>query len=115
MSRIDVKAGLSPAASDQSVLVNLLLTPSNMAGMTSGVTIVSSLGPILNQSGIAKRILSPTSAYEIPVLPVQFLQPKMVLGVQTMSNMPELGDTGQDRTGKFAQSVEEDAIDADAR
>lgn len=32
-----------------------------------------------------------------------------------MSNMPEFGDTGQDRTGEFAQPVEEDAIDADAR
>ncbi len=32
-----------------------------------------------------------------------------------MSNMPELGDTGEDRTRKISQSVEEDPINADAR
>ena len=32
-----------------------------------------------------------------------------------MSNMPELGDTGEQRTGKVSQSVEEDSIDTDAR
>ena len=32
-----------------------------------------------------------------------------------MSNMPELGNTSEERTRKFSQSVEEDPINADAR
>lgn len=32
-----------------------------------------------------------------------------------MSNMPELGDAGEDRTRKISQPVEEDSIGADAR
>ena len=31
-----------------------------------------------------------------------------------MSNMPELGNTGEKRTGEVPQSVEEDPINADA-
>ena len=32
-----------------------------------------------------------------------------------MSNMPEFGDTGEERTGEISQSVEEDSINSDAR